>query len=288
MSSGAVTRVCGVQYAPTLAHLEANTLDVCREISEAAAEGASLVVLPEAALTGYVFHDRESALAAAVAADGPELEAVAETCRSAGTYAVVGAIERDGEELHNSAFLLGPAGPVGRYRKLHTLCLGVDRFTTPGTEPLAVYKLPFGRIGLNICYDGTFPETARGLKLLGAQLILLPTNWPTLEIRPSQVRIRAWENHVNYFAVNRVGTEEGVEFGGGSLAADPRGKLLAEGGIGPERIHIEFDLPDADLSYVVAEEGKYEFDYIADRRPDSYAPLVEPPKHGRPSGSRSA
>lgn len=286
MTDRRLTPVCGVQFAPRLGEARANTEAACREILVAAAEGAGLVVLPEAALTGYVFADREAALTAAIEARGPELIAVSEACRSAGVFAVVGAIERAGDRLHNAAFLIGPTGLLGHYRKLHTLCLGVDRFTTPGTSPLEVWELPFGRLGIHICYDGTFPETARILKLLGAQLVLLPTNWPTLGMRDAQVRVRAWENHVNFFAVNRVGAEAGVTFRGGSLAADFRGELLAQGGSRPERVHVSFDLAGADDTYVVERPGEYEFDYIADRRPDCYGRLIVSPKRGRPSGSR--
>lgn len=287
MTAGPGPVVCGVQLAPRLGDVPANTEAACRAITVAADEGASLVVLPEAALTGYVFSGREAARAAAVETRGPELSAVGEACRSAGAYAVVGAIERADDKLYNSAFLAGPEGIVGRYRKLHTLCLGVDRFTTPGAGPLEVWELPFGRVGIHICYDGTFPETARALKLLGAQLVLLPTNWPTLGMRQAQVRVRAWENHVNFFAVNRVGAEEGVEFLGGSLAADYGGRLLAEGGSGPEYVYVSFDFAGADESYVVERPGEYEFDYIADRRPDCYGAITDSPKRGRPSGSRS-
>ena len=127
--------VCGVQLAPRRGDRDANLRMVVRAIEEAASQGARLVVLPEASLTGYVFDDREAALAAAIDADGPELESVAEACRESRVGAVVGAIERDGKTLHNAVFLAGPQGLEGRYRKLHTLCLGVDRFTVPGSVP---------------------------------------------------------------------------------------------------------------------------------------------------------
>lgn len=280
--------VCGVQMAPRLADAAANTRLIQVGIVAAAAEGARLVVFPEATLTGYVFHDRRTALDSAIVADGRELEAIAGTCRSEGTWCVVGAIERAGNVLHNSLFLVGPDGVSGRYRKLHTLCLGVDRFTTPGTEAPPVYDLPFGRVGLNICYDGTFPETGRALKLAGAQLIALPTNWPDLRLKREQVQVRAAENHVNYLAVNRVGVEEGVAFRGGSLAADPMGEIVTEGGAGPGLIHVEFDFEAADANHVVVRDGEYEFDYVADRRPDVYGRLAEGPPDGVPTGSRGA
>jgi predicted amidohydrolase len=280
--------VCGVQIAPRRGNPAANVEMTRSALRAAAAEGARLVVFPEASLTGYVFHDRDSAAEAAIAGDGPELADVSEACRQTDAWTVVGAIERDGDRLHNSLFLVGPDGPVGRYRKLHTLCLGVDRFTSPGTEPPPVFETDIGRIGLNICYDGTFPETARALKLAGAQLIALPTNWPNLRLKREQVRIRAYENHVNYLAVNRVGVEEGVAFHGGTMAADVRGELIAEIGDGPGLLHVQFDMAAADANRVVELEGEYEYDYVADRRPDMYGRLTDTPSSGEPSGSRLA
>ena len=279
---------CGVQLAPRRADSEANVRMARSAIGAAAAEGARLIVFPEASLTGYVFHDKESARQAALDEGGPELVQVADECRAADAWAVVGAIERVGDLLHNSLFLVGPDGVAGRYRKLHTLCLGVDRFTTRGTEPPPVFDTPLGRIGLNICYDGTFPEMARALKLGGAQLILLPTNWPNLRLKREQVRMRAYENHVNYLAVNRVGVEQGVEFGGCSMAADMSGEMLGELGDGPGFLHVEFDMKAADANRVVEVGGEYEYDYVADRRPDVYGTLTETPPRGEPSGSRRA
>jgi len=280
--------VCGVQMAPRRGAAEANVRMVRPAIEAAAREGARLIVFPEATLTGYVFHDKDSAREAAVEAGGPELAEVAEACRNVDAWVVVGAIERADDLLHNSLFLVGPDGPIGRYRKLHTLCLGVDRFTTPGTEPPAVFETPLGRIGLNICYDGTFPEMARALKLGGAQLIVLPTNWPNLRLKREQVRIRAYENHVNYLAVNRVGMEEGVAFHGGSMAADSSGEMVAEIGDGPGLLHVELDLEAADGNRVIEVGGEYEYDYMADRRPELYGRLTHTPPAGEPSGSRRA
>jgi predicted amidohydrolase len=151
-----------------------------------------------------------------------------------------------------------------------------------------VFETPVGRLGLNICYDGTFPETARALKLAGAQLILLPTNWPNLRLKREQVQIRAYENHVNYLAVSRVGVEEGVVFHGGSVAADFRGEIVAALGDGPGLMHIEFDLAAADANRVVEKDGEYEYDYVADRRPEVYGRLTVTPPAGVPSGSRRA
>jgi predicted amidohydrolase len=288
-------RVCGVQTDPGLGQPEANAEQIRDRMSDAASAGARLVVFPEAALTGYVFDSRDQALDGAVEADSEAVRRVQDACRELGVWTVFGAIERtpvasspDQHRLYNTAFLSSPSGELHRYRKVHTLCLGVDRFTTPGDEGFRVWELPFGRVGLNICYDGSFPESARALKLLGAQLIVLPTNWPELYLKTEQIRLRALENHVNYIAVNRVGTERGVVFPGGSVAAGPRGELLAEGGPDPLSFVVEMDLPAADANRVIQSPGKYEFDYVADRRPDAYSALRDLLPDGQPTGSRRA
>ena len=288
-------RVCGVQTDPGLGQPEANAEQIRDRMSDAASAGARLVVFPEAALTGYVFDSRDQALDGAVEVESSAVRTLRDAGRELDVWTVFGAIERvrggvgpDRNRLYNTAFLSSPSGELHRYRKVHTLCLGVDRFTTPGDEGFRVWELPFGRIGLNICYDGSFPESARALKLLGAQLIVLPTNWPDLYLKTEQIRLRALENHVNYMAVNRVGTERGVVFPGGSVAAGPRGELLAEGGSEPVSIIVEMDLFSADANRVVQSPGSYEFDYLADRRPNAYAPLREMKPEGEPTGSRRA
>jgi predicted amidohydrolase len=288
-------RVCGVQTDPGLGQPEANAEQIRDRMSDAASAGARLVVFPEAALTGYVFDSRDQALDGAIEAESESVRRVRDGSRELGVWSVFGAIERvsvasgsNRHLLYNTAFLSAPSGELHRYRKVHTLCLGVDRFTTPGDEGFRVWELPFGRIGINICYDGSFPESARALKLLGAQLIVLPTNWPDLYLKTEQIRLRALENHVNYIAVNRVGTECGVVFPGGSVAAGPRGELLAEGGSEPLSIMVEMDLLSADANRVVQSPGSYEFDYLADRRPNAYAPLREMKPEGEPTGSRRA
>ena len=280
-------RVRGVQLSPALGDVTGNADRVVAEVEDAAAAGTQLVVFPEAMLSGYVFERRSEALEAAVTSGHPALHRISGACRDLGIWTVFGGLERAGDRLFNAAFLCGPDRPVAVYRKLHTLCLGVDRFTEPGDGGFAVHDLPFGRVGVNICYDGTFPESARALKLLGAQLVVLVTNWPNLHLKLEQTRMRALDNHVFYLAVNRVGEERGVVFPGGSAAADPRGELLARLDDAPGRIDLALDLAAADRTHVIVRPGAYEFDYVADRRPDAYGPLLAPTPGPR-TGSRRA
>ena len=169
--------------------------------------------------------------------------------------------------------LVGPSGIAGSYRKVHLPFLGVDRFLKPGDRPFNVVELPFGKVAINICYDASFPEAARSLKLLGAELIVLPTNWPTGAWRTAEfiINSRACENHVNFAAVNRVGVERGWQFIGRSKVVDYNGDTLAEASRESEQLlSVEVDLQEANNNKIVNVAGSYEIDRLADRRPEFY------------------
>jgi predicted amidohydrolase len=230
-------------------------------------------------LTGYCFTSLDEAKPYAEPAEGRSGEAIADACRRMGVYTVVGYIEKSDEAYYNAAMLIGPEGLVGNYRKVHLPYLGVDRFLTPGDRDFEIFDLPFGKIGINICYDASFPEAARSLKLLGAQLIILPTNWPTGAWRTAEfiVNARANENHVNFVAVNRAGVERGWQFIGRSKVIDFNGDTITEGPRDDETVlTAELDLAAADNNHIVNVAGSYEIDRLRDRRPEFYSLIAEP------------
>jgi predicted amidohydrolase len=271
-------KVVGVQMDCRLGELGHNLEAVRAGLRRAVEAGAELVVFPECILSGYAFDSRAEAEPAAQPVPGPATEALAADCRACGAFAVVGLLERGpGGELFNCCALVGPAGLVANYRKVHLPYLGVDRFTTPGDRPFAVHDLGGLRLGMNICYDASFPEAARVLMLLGADLIVLPTNWPPGARTTPELLVpaRAMENHLYYAAVNRVGEERGWRFIGQSRLAAPDGSLLARAGEGPELLLAEIDPSVARAKRLVKVPGKYELDRLADRRPELYAPLCQ-------------
>jgi predicted amidohydrolase len=181
--------------------------------------------------------------------------------------------------MYNSCVLVGPMGLIGSYRKIHLPFLGVDRFTTPGDRPFRVWDIDGLRLGLNICYDGSFPESARTMALDGADLIALPTNWPPGSECASQhmIATRAMENTIYYAAVNRVGVERGFAFIGGSRICDPTGNTLAAAeGVDETMLIAEIDVTKARNKRLVRVPGKHEINRIADRRPELYSRLTEP------------
>jgi predicted amidohydrolase len=273
-------KIAGVQMDCRLAEKGHNLEAVRAKLREAAGHGAKLVIFPECILTGYGFESKEEAWPHAELIPGPSTEILAADCRALGVWAVVGALERAAEtnDLFNAALLLGPQGLRAVYRKIHLPFLGVDRFTTPGDRPFAVHDLGGLRVGMTICYDGSFPESARVLMLQGADLVVLPTNWPTGAASTVKylVQARALENCIYFAAVNRVGLERGFRFIGQSRLIDVRGELLASAGDGPETVSAEIDPERARAKHIVHIPGKYEIHRTRDRRPEMYGPLCEP------------
>jgi predicted amidohydrolase len=175
--------------------------------------------------------------------------------------------------------VIGSGGILGSYRKIHLPGLGIDRFVTPGDKPFPLFETSQVRIGVSICYDVSFPESGRILKLKGAQLYAIPTNWPLGSDSAGYTpQVRATENHFHVVAADRVGEERGFRFCGRSKIADFTGALLAEGGDTEETIlYAEVDLAAADANRVVRVAGQWEFDRIADRRPEMYGMIAERP-----------
>ena len=279
MTNKIKTRIACSQIDVEIGNVEANRQKILESIRNAAEQSAKLVIFPECALTGYCFDSLEDASKFAEPLDGPSAATIAKECSAAGVYAITGFIERDGSDFYNAAMLVGPDGIVGGYRKVHLPFLGVDRFLTPGNRPFEVFNLPFGRIGINICYDTSFPEAPRTLKLLGAEMIVLPTNWPRDAWRTPEfvINTRANENHVNFVAVNRVGTERGWKFIGKSIAVDYNGDTIGKAGMDEEEtLLVDVDLEGANHNRIVNAPGSYEIDRIADRRPEFYDAITRP------------
>jgi predicted amidohydrolase len=270
-------RVAAVQMEPKLGRLDANLDQLLNWLEPAATAGARLVVFPECALSGYGFSSREEGFKHSVSLDSPPVRKVAAACGRHRCFCIFGLLERDGSRLYNACVLTGPDGVVGSYRKVHLPFLGIDMFVDPGDRPFAVHDAGGLKVGMHICYDGSFPETARVLTLLGADLLVLPTNWPTHSECAAEHMIptRAMENTVYVMAVNRVGEESGFRFIGGSSIVDPSGRVLARAAVDSEEVlQADIDPTIARRKHLVRVPGRHEIDRIADRRPRFYAPLV--------------
>src|SRR5262245_31203639 len=262
---------------PKLMDNSANLTRILENLDTAAAQGAQLVVFPECSLSGYCFDTLQEAMPYSEAVPGPATTSVATACSRLNVHAVFGLLERDGSDLYNAAVLVGPRGLAGKYRKIHLPGLGVDKVVQPGNLGFTVCQTPLARIGLNICYDGCFPESSRVMALRGAELVVLPTNWPTgaEEFAEYLINARSLENHIFSAAVNRVGEERGFRFIGRSRIADVTGRTLALASPDQEEvIYAEIEPARARNKRIVRVPGKHEIHRFNDRRPEVYGEIT--------------
>ncbi len=253
-------------------------LEMIADLAALAREaGARLAIFPECAVSGYCFDSLAEAFEVAEPIPGPSTAALVDIAGRLNLHLVVGMLERAGERVYNAAALVGPGGLIGTYRKIHLPFLGADRFTAHGQDGFQVYDIALARIGVNICYDCSFPESARVMTLDGADLIALPTNWPEsggCAVPDFVVPTRALENKVYYAAVNRVGTERGVKFIGRSSIVDPFGGTLAAADDSEKMLVAEINPLLSRDKHIVRVPGEHEINRLNDRRPEHYAALI--------------
>lgn len=256
-----------------------NIARVERHVREAARRGAQ-VVLPPELFEGPYFCREESAdwFAEARAADADEAVArMREVARELGVVIPVSFFERAGQAHFNSVAVVDADGSVlGTYRKSHIPDgPGYEEkfYFRPGDTGFRTWKTRHGTLGVGICWDQWFPESARAMMLLGAELLLYPTaigsepHEPDLDTRDPWQRAmigHAVSNVVPVVAANRIGTESGQRFYGSSFIADNRGDKVAELGRDDEGVVVaSFDL-DA-MARTRAAWG-----FFRDRRPELY------------------
>lgn len=281
-------KIAVVQMDVKLGEIELNLSSMLDRLRVSRQQGAELTVFPECALTGYCFENLAEARPFAQSIPGPATERFTSALRDLGGYAVFGMLEPSPEGVFNAAVLVGPKGVIGSYRKIHLPYLGVDQFATYGDRPFAVHEAGGIRVGLGICYDSAFPESVRIMTLLGADLIALPTNFPTGAEGMTEygIRTRAMENNLYFACCNRIGEERGFRFIGQTQIVGPSGDWLAKSaGTGDEILYAEVDPALARNKRVVRVPGKHAIDRLADRHPEMYDLLTQPHQLPRPGRS---
>jgi predicted amidohydrolase len=222
------------QLAPRARDVAANAARA-RELVRSS-EQADLVVLPELFLSSYVTTGVEEL---AVPLDGPELSELRETAREAATALIVGLAEWTPAGIANTAVLIEASGDLAAaYRKTHLF--GAERDAYVAGDELSTVQLGGRTVGPMVCFDLEFPEVTRALAARGADLLV------TISANPARfdldhgvfARARALESGLPHVYVNRVGDQDGVRFGGNSIALDPDGRVLAEAGSDGERIVV--------------------------------------------------
>jgi predicted amidohydrolase len=221
-------------------------------IRQAAAEGGQLIVFPEMSLQGYVWEmlnqNTEEELRYhhenAEPIPGPSTEEIAEEAAKYNIHIIFGMTEKaevgGGAVLYNASVMVGPKGPIGVYRKVHSPGNELHLFNKGNLWP--VFKTELGTIGMLLCYDKFFPEATRELALQGAEILVSLSAWSKGGDVPEPAyyssldklldRIRAIENQCWLVSANQVDLEQkgGLEYYGHSRIVSPDGIVLAEGG----------------------------------------------------------
>jgi deaminated glutathione amidase len=253
MTSGSKFRV-GLIQMRTGRTPQANTDAAVKLIGEAKTGGADYVLTPE--VTNIMENSREKLFATIVAEENdPTLATLRDLARTLGIYVHIGslAVKVAPEKAANRSFLIDRKGNIAaRYDKIHMFDVDLtggesyreSRSYRPG-EMAVVSDLPWGRLGLTICYDLRFPALYRALAEAGASFLAIPSaftrqtgeaHWHVL------MRARAIENGSFVFAAAQGGLHEhGRETFGHSLVVDPWGRVIAEGGTEPGVIFADVD-----------------------------------------------
>jgi deaminated glutathione amidase len=238
-------------------HPAANIDATARLIGEAKSAGADYVQTPE--MTNILAAKREQLFATIVEEDADtSLAMLRELARKLGIYVHVGslAIKASPDRAANRGFLINPKGEIAaRYDKIHMFDVDLaggesyrESRTYRAGEQAVLADLPWGRLGVTICYDLRFPALYRALAEAGATLLAIPSaftqqtgeaHWHVL------MRTRAIENGSFVFAAAQAGKHEsGRETFGHSLIVDPWGRILAEGGTEPVVVMAQIDMEE--------------------------------------------
>jgi N-carbamoylputrescine amidase len=270
MTVAAVAANFGRDLDDAFARIEV-ILEVARE------RGAQLVSLPEAALGGYLTNlDGQSRieLPPALDVEGPEVGRLSALARD--LVVTAGLCESDGTARYNTAVAVNGDGLLGVHRKVHQP-LGEGASYAAGSS-FEAFNTPAGRIGMMICYDKAFPESARALALDGAEIICCMSAWPAARTHSAPNladdrwtkrfdlfdQARALENQVLWVSANQSGNFGSLRFVASAKVVGPGGDVLASTGVAAGIAYATVDLPEL---LRAARGGMF---HLRDRRPDTY------------------
>ena len=260
-------KVAIVQNCPAFGNVQEN-LNRIEEML--VGKAADLYVLPELFATGYRFKNMDEAHHyAELVPGGMTTNFLISLAKKNNAHFIAGLVEIEDDRIYNSSVVLGPKGFIGRYRKIHLFDTEKSCFHT-GTDAPPVFDLDGVKVGVMICFDWRFPETARSLALKGAEIIAHPSNL-VLPHCPQAMITRCLENRIFAITADRVGEEERIPgekltFIGQSQVVDPDGKILVRASETEEEVHIvDIDLEKARDKYLNAKN-----EIFKDRRPDLY------------------
>jgi N-carbamoylputrescine amidase len=263
--------------------IERNIANVARLVREAAAQGAQVVLPPELFESEYFCRVEDEGLFANAkpTAEHKAVRAMQALAAELRIHIPTSFFEADGPHFYNSLAMIGPDGKVaGVYRKSHIPDgPGYEEkfYFRPGNTGFKVWDGPQAKLGVGICWDQWYPETARAMMLMGAELLFYPTAIGSEPEAEALDTARLWRramvghavsNVVPVVAANRIGTEHGQTFYGTSFICDERGDILAE--LGRE----EEGVITATLDLDRVKRHRAAFGFFRDRRPELYGRLV--------------
>jgi deaminated glutathione amidase len=246
----------------------ANCVDHLHRCVEAT--GAHLVVLPEAATTGFTPGIAPEQLWDLV--PDSVIEPILDATRTLGVHVVFGTYERGPVRgtVHNTAMVVGPGGDVlGRYRKTHLFCgeqRGAGGWVTPG-DAAVVVDTPLAKLGLIICFDGDYPELSRIEAVQGAEVICRPSALlRSADLWELTNRARAYDNHVFVIGANATGVDPaGLIYFGNSMIVTPVAEVVARAASHQGWVSARLDPASALASLTPGSNVPQRFDHLADR-----------------------
>ncbi len=260
-------RIAILQFDPVRNDVEQNIRTIEHHL---AVIQADLIVLPELANTGYLYSSPKAIepYAEECAESSPFISALGKLAQQSKSTIVAGYAEKANKCLYNSAIAISPNGILANYRKTHLFHNEKDLFA-PGNTGFITFEWKGVSIGMMICFDWIFPESARTLALSGAQIIAHPANL-VLHLCQDAMITRSVENRVFTVTANRIGTEQlegtSLDFTGRSQITDPFGTVLYQAPKDKPVLHsLEID-PDLALNKDITNRNNL----FQDRRPAFY------------------
>lgn len=284
----AVQMSCATEPSENIAHAE-------ELVRQAAAKGAQIILLPELFERPYFCQERryEYYAYATTVTENPAVQRFREVCQKLEIVIPISFYEKDGTRLFNSVAMIDADGSVlGVYRKTH---IPDDHYYqekfyfTPGNTGFRVFETRYGRVGVGICWDQWFPETARCLALAGADVILYPTaigSEPILDVDSAGHWQRTMQGHsaaniVPVAAANRYGVEvvspcaenggqqSALRFYGTSFLTDETGAVLTQAERDGDAVLT------ASYDFASIRRARMEWGLFRDRRPECYGAICD-------------
>ncbi len=272
MNSQRQYRAAAIQFEPQHGEKDRNCARLEQLLRQAAAQGARLVVLPEMATIGLFWRDREHIAPYVETIPGPTTDFFTALARELDMMIVVGMGEVDAATrlYYNSAVLVGSDGVIGVHRKTHAY-LSDPLWAADGDLGFQTWQTSLGRLGILICMDANYPESALLLAAGGADVLLMPVGWVE-EVCPAPLwMMRAFDNGLPAVCANRWGSEGSGNFSGGSAVLNPDGTIQACAGKSDhdEIVMGTIDLDDPRCRRLGTNESR-----VVQRRPELYIPLA--------------